>query len=166
MRLSSSPAVIKQMPTVCIAGFPNVGKSTLLGKITTSKPEIKNYAFTTKTLNMGYMSAGKEDNVQVIDTPGTLAREDKMNNIEKQAYLAIKYQADLIVYVFDPTDTYPIEDQEALFELMKKYRKPIVVYLSKTDIATKQQIKRFDKYEPYTSQEKVAEEIHKRILSN
>jgi nucleolar GTP-binding protein len=157
--------VIKQMPTVCIAGFPNVGKSTLLGKITTSKPEIKNYAFTTKTLNMGYIKDEKKE-IQVIDTPGTLAREEKMNNIEKQAYLAIKYQADLIVYVFDPTDTYPLEDQEALFEIMKKYRKPIIIYLSKTDLASQMQIKRFDKYKPTTSKDELVEEIENKLVSN
>ncbi|MBN2142873.1 50S ribosome-binding GTPase [Candidatus Woesearchaeota archaeon] len=133
--------VIKSMFTVCIAGFPNVGKSTLLGKITTSKPKIKDYAFTTKTLNLGYI---KEDDVQVqvIDTPGTLARPDRMNNIEKQAYLAIKYQADLVVFVFDPTDTYSISMQEQLLEIVKKYRKPIIFYVSKTDIADKEKSER------------------------
>lgn len=119
--------------TVCIAGFPNVGKSTLLGKLTTSKPEIKNYAFTTKRLNLGYAEMGGRK-VQFIDTPGTLARIDKMNNIEKQAYLAMKYQANLIVFIFDLTHTYPLEDQRRLFENVKEYEKPVIIYLSKTDI--------------------------------
>jgi nucleolar GTP-binding protein len=134
--------VIKEMPTVCIVGFPNVGKSTLLGKITTSKPEIKNYAFTTKSLNLGYMKT-EEGQYQIIDAPGTLARPEKMNNIERQAYLALKYQADLILFVFDPTETYPVEQQEELYELTKKYRKPMIIYLSKTDIAEQEKVNWF-----------------------
>lgn len=151
--------VIKQLPTVCIAGFPNVGKSTLLGKITTSKPEIKSYAFTTKTLNFGYFEIGKSK-IQVIDTPGTLARPEKMNNIEKQAYLAIKYQADLIVYVFDPTDTYPVEKQEELLELVKDFRKPIIIYVSKTDIAEKGKADWFvTKYSAINDKDELKEKI-------
>ena len=39
---------------VALFGFPNVGKSTLLSKLTPSKPKIANYSFTTKRINMGY----------------------------------------------------------------------------------------------------------------
>jgi len=127
------PMMKTDLFTVCIAGFPNVGKSTLLGKLTTSKPEIKNYAFTTKRMNLGYAEIDGRK-VQFIDAPGTLARLDKMNNIEKQAYLALKYQANIIVFIFDLTHTYPLEDQRRLFENVKEYEKPIIIYLSKTDI--------------------------------
>ncbi|MBN1792657.1 50S ribosome-binding GTPase [Candidatus Woesearchaeota archaeon] len=155
--------VIKQVPTVCIAGFPNVGKSTLLGKITTSKPEIQNYAFTTKTLNLGYFDSEK-GKVQVIDTPGTLARPEKMNNIERQAYLAIKYQADLVVFVFDPTDTYELEKQEQLLGMVKRFRKPVLFYLSKTDIASKEKIALFEeKHDFVKTPSWLKEEIIKRI---
>lgn len=141
-KIMKSFPIIKQEFTVCIAGFPNVGKSTLLSKITTSKPQIENYAFTTKTLNLGYFKSDDKI-IQIIDTPGTLARPEKMNNIEKQAYLAIKYQADLVVFVFDPTDTYPVEEQEQLFDFVKQFRKPFIVFVSKTDIAKKEAINYF-----------------------
>jgi nucleolar GTP-binding protein len=131
--------VIKSAFTVCIAGFPNVGKSTLLGRITTSKPVIKDYAFTTKTLNLGYFKL-KDLLVQVIDTPGTLARPEKMNNIEKQAYLAIKYQADVVVFIFDPTDTYSVAQQEELLRLVKAFKKPVIIYVSKSDIAAPERV--------------------------
>src|SRR3989338_437028 len=50
-RIIRAYPIIKDFPTVAIAGFPNVGKTTLLSKITTSKPEIAEYAFTTKHIN-------------------------------------------------------------------------------------------------------------------
>ncbi|MEM4260559.1 MAG: GTPase [Candidatus Woesearchaeota archaeon] len=127
------PSIKTDLFTVAIAGFPNVGKSTLLSKITTAKPEIKNYYFTTKNLNLGYVRVANKK-IQFIDTPGTLNRLDKMNNIEKQAYLVMKTVANAIIYIFDPTEQYPIKDQELLLEKIKEYNKPVFVYISKTDI--------------------------------
>ncbi|MFT4261365.1 MAG: GTPase [Candidatus Woesearchaeota archaeon] len=124
---------IKDLYTVSIAGFPNVGKTTLLSKITSSKPEINSYAFTTKVINIGYIDRGLKK-IQILDTPGTLNRPDKMNIIEKQAYLAMRYVTDLIVYIFDLTEPYTLNDQTKLFENIKKYDKEIVIYLSKQDL--------------------------------
>lgn len=138
------PNIKEGMPTICIAGFPNVGKSTLLAKLTTAKPEINKYPFTTKGVNVGYMEQ-KYDKVQFVDTPGTLNRFDKMNYIEKIAYLAMKYVADKIVYVFDLTEEYPLKDQEKLLKRVKGLDKEVVIYLSKTDILNKKIVDEFTK---------------------
>lgn len=131
------PAVKEGMFTVAIAGFPNVGKSTLLSKITPSRPEIGAYAFTTKTLNFGYMKSGY-NRIQLIDTPGTLARPDKMNMVEKQAYAALRYLADAIVFVYDPTNGE--ENQIKLFKKVAEAGKETLVYVSKADIASQAEI--------------------------
>ena len=141
-KLREFPSV-KDLFTVCIVGFPNVGKTTLIASITESKPEINSYAFTTKNLNIGYVKHGSK-RVQVIDTPGTLARPDKMNSIEKQAYLAIKYVGDVVVFVFDLTEPYSLEDQFKLLEIIKSFDKDIIYYKSKEDLVSK---KEFDKFE-------------------
>lgn len=135
---------IRNLYTVCIAGFPNIGKTTLLSKITSSKPEINSYAFTTKNLNIGYIIKEREK-IQVIDTPGTLSRKDKMNNIEKQAYLALKYVANLVVYIIDLTEPYSLELQHKLLEEIKKYDKEIIIYFSKQDILQKEIIYEYSK---------------------
>jgi len=119
--------------TVAIFGFPNVGKSTLLSKLSSSKPEIAPYPFTTKKINVGYLKKGNT-HIQLLDTPGTLDRFEKMNSIEKQAYLAIKYCADEIIFIFDVTEPFPLRKQEELLEHIEKFRKPILIYLSKTDV--------------------------------
>ncbi len=120
-------------PTVAITGFPNVGKSTLLSKLCGASPRIAPYAFTTTTLNVGLLRLGART-VQLIDTPGTLNREAKMNNVERVAWLALKYAAHAVVFVADPTEPYPEKDQLALYRRIKELDKPTMVYLSKTDL--------------------------------
>lgn len=131
--LRTYPDIKEGLFTVAIAGFPNVGKSTLLGKLTTAHPTIKNYAFTTTTLNTGYMTY-RHNQLQFVDTPGTLARPERMNNVEKQAYLAMKYAANLIIYVYDLTETYPLTDQEELERLVRATGKETIIYVGKNDI--------------------------------
>ena len=147
--MRSFPDVSTILPTVCISGFPNVGKSTLLAKISSAKPDIQNYAFTTKALNIGY---SQKDNLklQFIDTPGTLNRPDKTNAIELSAYLALKYCPQLVVYVFDLSYEYSREDQLKLFERVKAFGKPVIVYFSKVDILGEKIIVDFAKDEGFS----------------
>ncbi len=142
------PQIKTSMPTIAICGFPNVGKTTLLYKLTGSKPEISNYAFTTKSINVGYIEAAikfKKQKFQMLDTPGTLNRFEKMNNIEKQAYLAIKYLANTMIYVFDLAESFPLEDQKQLFFELQKFEKPILIYLSKKDVLDEAVVAAFEK---------------------
>ncbi len=137
--LKGFPHIKTKMFTVGIVGFPNVGKTTLMSKLSGSKPDIQNYAFTTKGVNVAYMKAGN-DKVQLLDTPGTLNRFNKMNGIEKQAYLAVKYCAGLLVYVFDPTETYPVSEQEELLKIFEKFDIPVLFYVSKEDMETSKEM--------------------------
>tara|TARA_Y100000294_G_C8535391_1_gene328827 strand:+ start:265 stop:1230 length:966 start_codon:yes stop_codon:yes gene_type:complete len=144
--LINFPVIKEKYDKVAICGFPNVGKTTLLSKLSKSKPEINEYAFTTKKVNVGYFEGkvkGKDVKVQLLDTPGTLNRYEKMNYIEKQAHLAIKYCADVLVYVFDLTEPYSLKKQIKLYKELKRNRIPMVVYLSKTDILDKAKIDEF-----------------------
>jgi nucleolar GTP-binding protein len=134
--LGEARQILRRIPdptisfTVCLAGYPNAGKSTLLKKLTGAKVEIANYEFTTKSLNYGTAEI-KFHAVQVVDTPGTLNRT-KANVIEKQALLALKYLAKSIVFVYDPLRE--SEDQEALFETLFEYKVPIAIFAAKQDI--------------------------------
>ena len=158
--MKSYPSIKSKLFTVCIAGFPNVGKSTLLSKMTTSTPEINAYPFTTKSLNVGYIEKNYRK-IQMIDTPGTLNRFEKMNDIEKQAYLAIKIVANHIIYIFDPTEEYPMGDQLKLYSRVKKLWKEITVYISKTDMVENvdELKKRFD--EVYTDPKELSKKLYK-----
>jgi len=138
-KLRELPA-IKELPTVIIAGYPNVGKSTLLKRLTGSKVKIAAYAFTTKRLELGYFKHGY-GKIQVIDTPGLLDSPlGEMNKIEKKGISALKHLASLIVFVLDPTQEsgFPLEKQLGLMKAIGKEfgKAKMAVYLSKKDVAS------------------------------
>lgn len=148
---------IKEMFTVCIYGFPNVGKTTLLNGLTNTNAKTASYAFTTRSINAGYVTVNEKP-IQVLDVPGTLARDDKLNNIEKQAELVLKELADLVIYVYDITEQcgYPLEKQKKLFDKIASLK--VLVYLSKTDLMDK-----VDWRGKYYSIEEIKKEIEKFV---
>jgi len=120
--LKMLPTVNPEVPTIVIAGYPNVGKSQLTERISSAKPVIAAYPFTTKGIQVGHFKSGWRT-YQVVDTPGLLDRElEERNAIELQAILALKYLADIIVFVFDPSETcgYTMDRQEALLESVQR----------------------------------------------
>ncbi|MBM4237290.1 MAG: GTP-binding protein, partial [Euryarchaeota archaeon] len=72
-KLRRMPTIDLSVPTVVIAGYPNVGKSQLVERISTAKPLIATYPFTTKGIGVGHFTGGWR-RYQVIDTPGLLDR--------------------------------------------------------------------------------------------
>ena len=140
---------VKDMFTVGIYGFPNVGKTTLLNKLTGTKAEVAAYAFTTKGINAGYFKV-KDKKIQVLDVPGTLARKEKMNNIELQAELVAKDIADVIIYVFDLSEQggFSVKKQKQLYNNLGK-KKKVLVYLSKLDLTDEEDVADF-KYKHYS----------------
>jgi len=137
LRLLKRLPDLQEMPTIVIAGMPNAGKTSLLYRLTGSKPEIESYAFTTKGLMAGYFESATFMNIQIIDTPGLLDRPlEKRNSIEMQAVAVLKVIADFIVYVFDLSEiSGPLEKQVSLYEHIKKeFKKPVIAVANKTDI--------------------------------
>ncbi|WP_290901118.1 GTPase [Ferroglobus sp.] len=141
--LNEAREKLKEIPTlsedftVVLAGYPNVGKSSIIAEISSVKPEIASYPFTTKKISVGFVE-DKDIRIQVIDTPGILDRPiSKRNEIEKRAIVALKHLADLIVFVIDPTETcgYSLENQlNLLREVKETFKKPIIEIYSKADL--------------------------------
>ncbi len=143
--LSVAREKLKELPTfkdtftIVLAGYPNVGKSTLLKKLTGADVEINSYPFTTKGINVGHYG-----DIQIIDTPGLLDRPlYERNDIELQAILALNYLADLILFILDVSEFcgYTIEEQiNLLNEIKNLFKIPIVVVLNKIDISDKEKL--------------------------
>jgi len=139
--LKTFPALY-DVPTIVIAGYPNVGKSSLLTHLSTAKPEIATYPFTTKHIIVGHLKTKDKfttKTYQIIDTPGLLDRPlSERNDIEKQAIAALAHLADIIVFVIDPSETcgYPLKDQYHMLKHIKKLftDTPFIVVENKTDI--------------------------------
>ncbi len=132
-------------PTVVVAGFPNVGKSSLVARISTVKPKIASYPFTTKEINVGYMEIdGKR--IQIIDTPGLLDRPiHRRNEIEKKAILCLKHIADCILFIIDPTEiSGSLESQLKLLEEIKQnFEVPVIAVYSKSDLHNRRDLPAF-----------------------
>lgn len=141
--LNEAKQKMREIPTLSIdftavfAGYPNVGKSSIVSSVSTVKPEIASYPFTTKKIYVGYIDLGK-NRIQVIDTPGLLDRPiEKRNRIEKRAILALRHLADIIVFVIDPTETcgFELEKQLSLLsEIKNQFDVPVVEVYSKSDL--------------------------------
>jgi len=148
--LKELPVVDLELPTVVIAGHPNVGKSTLLRALTNAKPEVASYPFTTKGINVGQFEEHYL-RYQVIDTPGLLDRPlSERNEVEKQAILALKHLGDVIVYIFDPSEYcgFPIEEQTHLFEeILNEFGEfPFIVAINKVDIADEEKTRAIEEF--------------------
>lgn len=132
------PAIDPDVPTVVVAGFPNVGKSSLVKAVSTASPQIAPYPFTTKGIIIGHIE-DEWRKFQIIDTPGLLDRSfEERNDIEKQAVLALRYLTDVMVFILDPSEScgYSMDKQMDLLEsILKGFEGiPIFVAESKSDL--------------------------------
>jgi len=129
---------------VVVSGMPQVGKSTLVGRISSSKPEVSPFPFTTKNIISGHLQIDHM-RVQVFDTPGILDRPiSELNEIEKRALVAIKFLADALIYLIDPRPSgyYTIEQQIDLLQMIKTMfsDKPILVAINKIDETSEERL--------------------------
>ncbi|MFX1379563.1 MAG: NOG1 family protein [Promethearchaeota archaeon] len=151
-RLREIPSIDYTIPCVVVAGYPNVGKSSIVKNVSTNKKiEVKEYPFTTKKLNMGHLEIQRRFDtikIQCLDTPGILDRPmAKRNNIELQAILALRLISDLIIFIFDPTPAsgYDVESQIELYnEIKHNFSKEgqieILIIFNKMDLANHSEI--------------------------
>ena len=134
-QLKKLQAIDPNMLTIIVAGPPNVGKSTLVGKISSAKPEVASYPFTTKEIHVGHIDT-RLYKIQVIDTPGILDRPMKeRNKIELKAINAIKNLEGIIIFMFDISNQslYSAKEQLDLYEEVKGIKKVVVPVLNKID---------------------------------
>ena len=132
------PSVDANVPTLVVAGSPNVGKSNLVTVLSSATPEIAPYPFTTKGIIVGHID-DEWRKYQIIDTPGLLDRDlSERNDIEMQAILALKYLTHVMLVVLDPSETcgYDMEKQMKLLTSLQKGFEgvPIIVAESKCDV--------------------------------
>ncbi len=128
--LKRLPGVDPNRPTVVVAGAPNVGKSQLVRAMSSGRPRVASYPFTTQDLFLGHFEV-EGTQWQIMDTPGLLDRPvSDRNDMERKALVALRHLATLIIFLIDPTETcgYPMKDQEALLtELKELYPETLIL---------------------------------------
>lgn len=142
--LSRLPAIDPTAKTILLCGFPNVGKSSFLNKITRADVEVQAYPFTTKSLYVGHTEF-KYQNWQVIDTPGILDRPlEERNTIEMQSITALAHLRSVILYIVDFSEQcgYTIQQQLELFSSIRPLfvKKPVFIVNNKIDVITRDKL--------------------------
>lgn len=136
--LSRLPSIDPNTRTLLLTGFPNVGKSSFLNKVTRADVEVQPYAFTTKSLYVGHLDFDYL-RFQVIDTPGVLDKPLELRNtIEMQAITALAHLQCCVLYFFDLSEQcgFNLTQQISLFESISPLfaSKPVVLVCNKVDL--------------------------------
>ncbi|KAJ3204955.1 Nucleolar GTP-binding protein 1 [Dinochytrium kinnereticum] len=135
--LARLPSIDPNTRTLLVCGYPNVGKSSFMNKLTRAEVEVQPYAFTTKSLFVGHMDY-KNLRWQVIDTPGILDHPlEERNTIEMQSITALAHLRSAVLFFLDASEQcgYSVQAQCKLFESIKPLfaNKPTLLVITKID---------------------------------
>jgi len=144
---------LKVLADVGLVGYPNVGKSTLISRISAAKPKIADYPFTTLEPNLGVVSIGEaphEESYIVADIPGLIEGAHLGAGLGTQFLRHIE-RTRLLVHLVDVSDASgrpdPVEDFKVIMGELRSFGhgldgKPMIVAASKTDVANPEKLKK------------------------
>lgn len=131
---------LKCIADVGLVGFPSVGKSTFLARVTNARPKIAEYHFTTLTPNLGVVDLGEHNGFVIADIPGIIegAAEGVGLGLE---FLRHIERTKVIIHIVDAASVDgrdPVNDVKIINEELKKYNKdiesrPTVIAANKID---------------------------------
>lgn len=132
---------LKVLADVGLVGLPNVGKSTLISVITSAKPKIANYHFTTLDPNLGVVNIDNERSFIVADIPGLIEGANEGQGLGHDFLKHIE-RCRVLVHLVDISGIEgrdPIADFRLINEELKLYNdklseKPMIVALNKSDL--------------------------------
>ena len=132
---------LKVIADVGLVGFPNVGKSTFLAKVTNAKPKIANYHFTTLSPNLGVVDLDDAKGFVIADIPGLIEGASEGVGLGHEFLRHIE-RTKLIVHIVDAASTEgrdPIEDIRAIDKELMTYNseiaaKPRIIAANKIDM--------------------------------
>lgn len=131
---------LKLLADVGLLGYPNVGKSTILSMVTSAKPKIANYEFTTINPNLGVVKTEYGESFVIADIPGIIEGASEgvglglrfLRHIERTRILLH------IIDVSGASGRNPVQDYYTINEELKKYseklsKKPQILVANKID---------------------------------
>ncbi len=132
---------LKLLADVGLAGFPHVGKSTLLSVMSRARPKIANYHFTTLYPNLGVVYAGEGSSFVMADIPGLIEGAGDGSGLGFDFLRHIE-RCRLIVHVIDASGSEgrdPVEDFDTINAELRRYderlaERPQIVAANKCDI--------------------------------
>lgn len=173
---------LKTLADVGLIGYPNVGKSTLLSVLTSARPKIANYHFTTLSPNLGVLKV-YDESIVLADIPGLIEGAGEGAGLGHYFLRHIE-RVRLLVHVVDISASEgrtPAEDYYTIRKELKVYSEKLeslaeIVVLNKTDLLTdNQNIEEFEKATgvsaikisaaAYTGLDELIHEIYSRFKS-
>ncbi len=132
---------LKVIADVGLIGFPNVGKSTFLSRVTNAKPKIANYHFTTLNPNLGVVDLPGADGFVIADIPGLIEGASQGIGLGYEFLRHIE-RTKVLIHVVDAASTEgrdPINDINAINSELESYdigltKKPQIIAANKTDV--------------------------------
>ena len=148
---------LKLLADVGLVGYPNVGKSTLISRISAARPKIADYPFTTLQPNLGVVVAGQppdDRSFVVADIPGLIEGAHEGAGLGTQFLRHIE-RTRLLVHLVDVSDASgrpdPVKDVEVILGELASFgakleQKPMIMVASKIDVANKDKLAKLKRY--------------------
>ena len=148
---------LKLLADVGLVGYPNVGKSTLISRISAARPKIADYPFTTLQPNLGVAVVGQppdEKSFVVADIPGLIEGAHTGAGLGTQFLRHIERNR-LLLHMVDVSDANgrpdPVKDVEVIAAELASFgahleEKPVIMVASKIDVANKEKLAKLKRY--------------------
>jgi GTP-binding protein len=148
---------LKLLADVGLVGYPNVGKSTLISRISAARPKIADYPFTTLQPNLGVVVVGQlpeEQSFVVADIPGLIEGAHSGSGLGMQFLRHIE-RTRLLVHMIDVSDASgrpnPVKDFEVISGELASFgagleKKATIVVASKIDAVNKDKLAKLKQY--------------------
>jgi GTPase len=148
---------LKLLADVGLVGYPNVGKSTLISRISAARPKIADYPFTTLQPNLGVVVVGAPSDEQsfvVADIPGLIEGAHEGAGLGTQFLRHIE-RTRLLVHLVDVSDASgrpdPVKDVEVIMGELASFgagleHKPMIMVASKIDVANREKLAKLKRY--------------------
>ena len=129
---------LKVLADVGLVGKPNAGKSTLLSVLSSARPKIADYPFTTLTPNLGIVKYGEYDSFVMADIPGLIEGASKGKGLGHQFLKHIERNK-ILIFLIEATEENPYETYLSLKKELIDFNpdlfiKPIIICKTKSDL--------------------------------
>lgn len=139
---------LKLIADIGLLGMPNAGKSTFISAVSSAKPKIADYPFTTLVPNLGVVKKSDGGSYVIADIPGLIEGASEGVGLGHE-FLRHVERCRFLVHIVDITEKTPVRNYKIINEELKKHSQALadlyqIVVLNKSDAVSREEINRFE----------------------